>query len=272
LIGGVDAARARLSGIARRPALAILLIAPFCGEALSGATPPLQLVLPWKLAFLAALCGSGALVCREVARRFRLGLPGLCLLGAGYGVYEEALVDWYSFYPKFWHDADVGTYSEFWHTKVLLAVHLTAFHAAVSICSSVLIVERLFPAGREQAWAGGRGLSVLAFACTAAHFVLVYALPSTDVPWPLGVLLSLAPIGIGILLICRIASGGPYCTDGLRAVTGILVLFVLLDVVVGLGGRYDMFVGATATAIALRWLRNRDRRQSASTTVPPPRG
>jgi hypothetical protein len=81
------------------------------------------------------------------------------------------------------------------------------------------------------------------------------------VPWLLGVLLSLAPIGIGILLVQRAASGGPYDTDGLRVVTGILAFFVVLDVVVGLGGRYDMFLGAAVTAIALRWLRNRDRRQ-----------
>ena len=140
----------------RSPALAILLVAPFFGETLSTS---LDLVLPWNVALMAALYGSGALICREVARRYRLGLLGLGLLAAAYGVYEEALIDRYWFNPQYWADVGVGSYSEVWHTNLLLAVHLTAFHTAVSIGASILIVERLFPAHRERAWAGGWGSS-----------------------------------------------------------------------------------------------------------------
>jgi hypothetical protein len=242
----------RLIRLLRRPGLAILLVAPFFGETLSGATPPLDLILPWNLALTAGLYGCGALICREVARRFGLGLLGLCLLGAAYGVYEEALVDRYWFYRKFWDETGVGSYSQVWHTNLLLATHLTAFHTAVSICSSILIVERLFPAHREQAWTGRRGLALaafvlgvvvpvtygefspgagvlvlvaagglcvllvvcaflvprflhwsavqtrsprrrlgfIAFSCTGAHFMLVYALPSTGIPWPFGIAIT----------------------------------------------------------------------------------
>jgi hypothetical protein len=309
----------RLIRSLRTPAVAILLIAPFFGEALSGSTPPLDLILPWNLALMAGLYGCGALICREVARRFQLGLLGLCLLGAAYGVYEEALVDRYWFYPTFWHDTGVGHYSVVWHTNVLLAVHLTAFHSAVSICSSVLVVERLFPAQRERAWAGLKGLAVaavtlgvlvpfvygefsrgpgalvliaagalcvvlvgcaflaprlalqpaaperesyrwlgvVAFVSTTAHFVLVYTLPSTGVAWPVGIAIAVAPIAAGVLVVRRTASGGAYGVDSLRVVTGILAFFVILDALVGLGGRYDLTVGALATAFALRWLRQR---------------
>jgi hypothetical protein len=314
--------RGRVRRVLRSPASAILLLAPFFGEALSGSTPPLDLVLPWNLALMAGLYGSGALICREVARRFRLGLLGLGLLGAAYGVYEEALVDRYWFYPQFWDEVGVGSYSRVWHTNVLLAVHLTAFHAAVSIGSSILIMERLFPAHRARAWAGRRGLGVaavvlgvvvpfaygeqarpgllvlvvagglcvllvgcaflaprprrrprrprrgprrgvglVAFFGTAAHFILVYALPSTGVRWPAGVVISLAPIAAATLLIRRMTGGGPYGPDGLRVVTGILAFFVALDVVVGLGGRYDLIAGGLATALGLRWLHKRERIQ-----------
>jgi hypothetical protein len=318
--------RSRAVRSLRSPAVAILLVAPFFGETLSGSTPPLDLVLPWNLALMAGLYGSGALICREVARRFRFGLLGLCLLGAAYGVYEEALVDRYWFNPQFWDDVGVGSYGRVWHTNLLLATHLTAFHAAVSICSSVLIVERLFPTQRERAWAGPRGLAVaagvlgllvpfaygeyyrpgvlvlvaagclcvalvvcafvaprprgrpgarartrarglglVAFSCTAAHFVLVYALPSTGAPWPVGIAITLVPIAAGVLLIRRMAASGPYGPDGLRVVTGILGFFVVLDFVVGLGGRYDLSAGALATAFALRWLHTRERRLSPKT-------
>jgi hypothetical protein len=301
--------------------MAILLVAPFFGETLSGSTPPLDLVLPWNLALMAGLYGCGALICREVARRFGLGLLGLCLLGAAYGVYEEALVDRYWFYPKFWDGSGVGSYSQVWHTNLLLATHLTAFHTAVSICSSILVVERLFPSHRHRAWASGRGLvfaafvlgvvvpfmygefsrgpgvlvlvaagalcvlligcaflvprfrrgpdgpprsprrglGFIAFAATAAHFVLVYTLPSAGIPWPVGIAITLVPITAGVLLIRRMAASGPYGPDGLRVVTGIIAFFVLLDFVVGLGGRYDLTVGAIATGIALWWLHTRDR-------------
>ncbi len=295
-----------------RPALAILVVAPFLGEALSGATPPLDLILPWNLAMMMALYGCGALICREVAQRCGLGFPGLCLLGAAYGVYEEALVDRYWFYPTFWHDSGVGRYSVVDHTNLMLAVHLTAFHTAVSICASVILVERLFPAFRGRAWSGRTGLAVaavalaavpvvygefdrrpptpvllaaagvcvllvagafavgrrgwapapgstrrrrglgwIAFACTAAHWVAVYGVPASDLPWPWGVALAVAPLGVGVLVVPRLAATGPYGRDGLRVVAGILSFLVLIDVFVGLAGRYDLVVGGLATAYVL---------------------
>jgi hypothetical protein len=217
----------------------------------------------------------------------------------------------------------VGSYSRVWHTNLLLATHLTAFHIAVSICSSVALVERLFPAYRKRAWTGRRGLAlaalalmvlvpltyghvwrgpagpkvaalglcvllagcaflaprdagrsaprprrsrprllgIVAFACTGAHFVLVYALPSTSVPWPAAIAITLVPIAAGVLLVNRLAANGvAQGPDGLRVVTGILAFFTVLDILVGLGGRYDLIVGALVTLFALWWLNRRDRR------------
>jgi hypothetical protein len=160
--------RGRLSRVLRSPALAILLLAPFLGEVSSTATPPLDLLLPWNLALMMALYGSGALICRELVRRHRLGLLGLCLLGAAYAVYEEALVDRFWFDQHFQQEVGVGAYGRVWQTNLLIASHLTAFHVAVSICSSILLVERMFPAYRERAWAGRRGLTFAAIASPAS--------------------------------------------------------------------------------------------------------
>ncbi|MGI5230920.1 hypothetical protein [Actinoallomurus sp. CA-142502] len=307
--------------MAWRPVLVLLLSAPYLGEVLSTATPPLDLLLPWNLALFVALYGCGALLCRELAHRWGLGLPGLILLGMAYGVYEEALVDRFWFDPAYARHSGVGDYARIWHTNLLLATHLTAFHAAVSVCSSVIIVTRLFPGDRDRAWVRPRGLLVAAagmplvlfltyesyvrpplgpalvalgigvlfvvgaylsrhlprparapsrrprprllvvtaFACTGAHFVLVYAVPSTGLPWPAGVALTLAPLLAGVLAVRRWATTGPFGRDGLCVVTGILGFFAVLDAFVGLGGRYDLTAGAVLTAVGLAWLHRRAR-------------
>lgn len=91
----------------------------------------------------------------------------------------------------------------------------------------------------------------MAFLGTAVHFVLVYALPPTGVPWPAGLVIALAPIAVAFLVV-RHRPG-----DGLGVVTGILAFFLLLDAVVGLAGRYDLTAGAVAAAVALWWLHRR---------------
>jgi hypothetical protein len=305
-------------------------VAPYLGEVLSTATSPLDLLLPWKLALLAGLYGSGALLCREFAHRWGLGLPGLALLGAAYGIFEEALVDRFWFDPGYAHETGIGDYTQVWHTNLLLAAHLTTFHAAVSVCSSVLVVEWLFPGNRDRAWVRPRGLvvaaiamllvafltyddyvrplvgqvfvalgvgvllvvtaylsrrrthpartssrrprprllAVVAFICTGAHFVLTYTVRSTCLTWPAGLALAVTPIVIGVLAVRRWATTGPHGRDGLWVVTGILGFFVVHDVLIGFGGRYDLVVGAVLAALGLAWLHRRTPPAGAPT---PPR-
>lgn len=315
----------RLRRAATSPVLLILLIAPFFGEGLSGSTPPLDLLLPWNHAFMAASYGCGALVCREVAHRFGLGFTGLVLLGVAYAVWEEALVDRYWFLPQFWEDSGIGSYSVVWHGNVLLAAHLTVFHAAISICASVLVVEWLAPRGRDRPWIGRpglviaglllamtpliygefdqrppipvlvaagvllvavvvtaflmgrarplrrcprsshdrracRGLGVLAFTCVLAHWAVTYSMAETGLTWPLGVALALLPVAVGLVLMPRLAVTGPYGSDGVRVVVGLLSFFVLLALLVALLGRYDMILSALFTA----WLGRRLHARRAS--------
>ncbi|SKB06279.1 hypothetical protein [Aeromicrobium choanae] len=312
----------RLRRALTSPVLLILLLAPFFGEGLSGSSPPLDLVLPWHLAFMVALYGCGALVCREVAHRCGLSFSGLVLLGVAYAVWEEAIVDRYWFLPQFWEDSGIGTYSVVWHTNVLLAGHLTAFHTAISICASVLVVEWLVPRARHRPWVGlpglvlaglvlavtpviygefdqrpplavlvvagavlvavvvcafllgrrgrhdvparpagertpRRGLGLLAFGCALAHWVLTYTVADSGLAWPLGVALSLLPVAVGLVLVPRLAVTGPYGSDGVRVVVGLLWFFVALVLLVALVGRYDMVLSALVAAWLARWLYSR---------------
>jgi hypothetical protein len=100
-------------------------------------------------------------------------------------------------------------------------------------------------------------VGLIAFACTAVLFASVYAIPSTGLPWPIGVAVTLVPVAIGILIVRRRATGGLDGPDALRVVTGIVVFFVLLNLLFGLGGRYDMTFAALGVGFLLWRLQRR---------------
>jgi hypothetical protein len=152
----------------RRPVVVVLFLAPALGEWLSTASSPLEMLWPPALVLLVSLYGCGALLCREIARRHSLGLRGLCMLGAAYAVFEEALVDRFWFHPRPTDEGGLGTYSEVWNTNVLLATNLTVFHIAVSIVSTIVLIELLFPEHQQRPWVSRRGLRI----ATVAFLVL----------------------------------------------------------------------------------------------------
>lgn len=133
------------------------------------------------------------------------------------------------FDPAYQDRVGVGGYSRVWHAT----------------CCSPRVRGRLpatpGPGGPGRGGPGGgtrrsqpRLAGWVAFVATGAHFVLVYALPTTGVPWPAGIVIAPAPIAAGALAIRRLRP-----PDELPVVTGILGFFVLLDALIGLGGRYD---------------------------------
>jgi hypothetical protein len=148
----------------RRPLLIALLLAPILGEWLSAASPPLNMLWPPSFVLLVSMYGGGAVLCRELAFRHGLGLRGLCVLAAAYAVFEEALVDRFWFHARSDADGGLGHYSEVWHTNILLATNLTVFHVAVSMVSTIVLVELICPGHRHRPWVGRRGLVVTAVA------------------------------------------------------------------------------------------------------------
>jgi hypothetical protein len=95
----------------------------------------------------------------------------------------------------------------------------------------------------------------IAFACTGTHFVLTYAVSSMGLSWPLGLVVALTPVALGVALLRNV--------DALRVVTGVLSFFCLLCTVIGLGGRYDTTVLGLVVAAGLVWLKRRTGRTSA---------
>ncbi|MEU0569274.1 hypothetical protein ABZ297_28410 [Nonomuraea sp. NPDC005983] len=93
------------------PAPGLLVLAPLVGEYLLGniainALPMIIRLIP--------LYGGGALLIREVARRWRLGWPGIILLGLAYAVIEGG--PWHRFALG---AAGLATYT--WHGFSLIS-------------------------------------------------------------------------------------------------------------------------------------------------------
>ncbi|PWT77971.1 MAG: hypothetical protein C5B60_01895 [Chloroflexi bacterium] len=191
-------------------ALILFFLAPFCGEVLSTSTPPTQFFFdPVNLIFQPALYGSGALLIREMVRRRGLAWSNLLLLGAAYGILEEALVT-----NTWFHSTAtlhiLGIYGRALGVNWLWALELTAFHAVVSITIPIVLVEALFPGLARRPWLQTSGSCLFTALLTSASLAgaigwgfIVYA--KTGYPHPpliylLAVLLATVAFILGIRL------------------------------------------------------------------------
>lgn len=156
-----------MGGVTRRkpglsPSLALFLLAPTIGELLSGSSPPSEFLNPVGFALLAGLYGSGALLMRELAFRWKRGYASLLVLGAAYGIIEEGLMV-KSFFDPSWPDLGLlGVFGRWEGVNWVWAEMLTVYHAVFSITIPVQLTELACPLQRDQPWASRRPLAALA--------------------------------------------------------------------------------------------------------------
>ena len=136
----------------RKPILFLFILSPAIGELLSGSSPPLAFFNPLAFCLLCALYGSGALLVRDYARRWKKGWYSILLLGAAYGIIEEGIMV-RSFFSPTWKDLGVlGTYGRWLGVNWVWAEWLTIYHSIFSITIPILLVELTNPAVRSQVW------------------------------------------------------------------------------------------------------------------------
>jgi len=135
--------------------LTLYLFAPLIAEMLSGSTPPLMWNNVGGIIMTTGLYGSGALLARELIRRRGLGWSNLALLGAAYGVLEEGLAFQSWFNPTWANPPDAA---RFLGVNWTLALIFTTIHVALSVMSSVVVAEALFPQQANRPWLGRKGL------------------------------------------------------------------------------------------------------------------
>ncbi len=165
------------------PWLTLLVLAPVLGELVSGHQPPLELCNPISVMLLMLPYGLGAMVCRELVRRWKKGWLSLVLLAVAYAFYEEAIVV-RSFFDPHWVELNILKPDFAAGVNWTYAMMLVHFHVLISIGASVLLAEMLHPQQREESWLGDRGLAACIVGL-ALWFPAGWLMTSYVPPWPL---------------------------------------------------------------------------------------
>lgn len=153
--------RVRLRRLASSPGFTLFLLAPAIGELLSSSMPPKEYFSIFGLTCIHILYGGGAVIVRELTFRWRKGWGTLLVLGAAYGILEEGLLC-KSFFDPNWPDlGDLAHYGRWLGVNWIWSLELTAYHACVSIATSILLVSLIFPNRRAEPWAAPGVLKVL---------------------------------------------------------------------------------------------------------------
>jgi hypothetical protein len=197
-----------------QPPVLLVAMAITFPELLTGSTPFLTLLLnPLSLPFLVGLYGAGVLLIREARIRWKAEWPSVLLLGAAYGILEEAIATKTFFDPAL--VGFLGVYGHFAGVNWVWAVQLAVFHAIFSIALPIFLLDIACPATRGLSFLTPRGLrwTALAMAGTVAFMFAFFVRYYPSVP------LLLLFGGIAFLL-AGVAYGGARRWPGLLQARG----------------------------------------------------
>jgi hypothetical protein len=137
-------------------ALSLAVVSPGIAELLSGSTPPLAFIQPFSLIVLPTLYGISALLIREIMVRRGLGWGNALLMGAAFGIFQEALVvqTWYNYLSPKSPAHSMGRYGAAFGTSWDWALNLTIYHAFISITAPLILIGLLFPRQAPLPWLG----------------------------------------------------------------------------------------------------------------------
>ena len=142
----------------RGPIWTLLLLAPFIAEVLSGATRTsvLFVYIPEVMVW-----GVGALLARELVRRWRAGGVSLLCLGLALSIVEECIVQQTSLAPMPF--AGSHDYARVWGINLVYFLFMLGFESVWVVVVPVQITELFIPERRELPWLRKPGLIVSCF-------------------------------------------------------------------------------------------------------------
>src|SRR5215471_10516116 len=134
----------------------LLLLAPFISEVLSGSTRTsvLFVFLPEVMVW-----GVGALLSREMVRRWRAGGVSLLLLGLALSVAEEFIVQQTSLAPLPFPGSH-PEYGRMWGVNLVYLMFMLGFESVWVVVVPVQVTELCFPKVADRPWLRRRGVIV----------------------------------------------------------------------------------------------------------------
>lgn len=137
----------------RAPIWTLLLLAPFIAEVLSGSTRTsiLFVVIPEVMVW-----GVGALLCRELVRRWRAGGTSLLLLGLALSIAEEFIIQQTSLAPLPFSGSNAA-YGRIWGINLVYLLFMLGFESVWVVMIPVQVAELFFPQRALQPWLRLRG-------------------------------------------------------------------------------------------------------------------
>ena len=132
----------------------LLILAPFIAEVLSGST---RLSILFVLIPEVMVWGCGALLCRELVRRWRAGAASLLMLGLALSIAEEFIIQQTSIAPLPFPGSNAG-FGRYLGVNWLYFLFMLGFESTGVVLVPVQVTELFFPDRRNHPWLRKRGI------------------------------------------------------------------------------------------------------------------
>ncbi|HKW16442.1 MAG TPA: hypothetical protein VJO35_02930 [Terriglobales bacterium] len=135
---------------------ALLLLSPFIGELLSGSTRTsfLFVFIPEVMVW-----GVGALLCRELVRRWRAGGVSLLMLGLALSIAEEFIIQQTSIAPLPFPGSHPD-YARLWGVNLVYLLFMLGYESVWVVVIPVQVTELFFPQHSRLTWLRLRGIII----------------------------------------------------------------------------------------------------------------
>ena len=177
LVNRFERNAARVQGYFDRhgPGLGLYILSPVVAELVLGSSPPLTFLFFGWIDLL--MYGGGAVIIRELVRRWGKGWPSILALGVAYGIAEEGLAIRSFFNPNWGGAVGLAGYGYVGGINWFWATEMAVYHSVVSITLPILLVSVAYRSRRDQAWIPGGSLARVAIGFVASILVCWAILP-----------------------------------------------------------------------------------------------
>lgn len=153
------------------PALTLMILAPVVAEVLSGAT---RLSYIFVLIPEILVWGGGALLIRELVRRWGGGWTSMLLLGMCLSIAEEFLIQQTSLAPLPWL-ANTFPYGRVWGVNWVFFLFMLGYESVLVVMVPVQLTELLFPQRRNDPWLRRKGLVTITILFLLGSYIAWFA-------------------------------------------------------------------------------------------------